>query len=172
MVFPPQRPGNFFPANMQNMPRMTNPFFMPSRGMPNIQQTGSGSWLQRLLNPGSGGSAIPNAFPGGTGSSGGLSGMLGNVQQVLKVVETTAPIVKQYGPMIKNLPAMYRMLKAFKDIGNESSDDNNTDTDNKEAEDRTDAESSNIDDSGMEETKEEAIPTRKTNGKSVPKLYI
>src|SRR5690625_4446351 len=47
---------------------------------------------------------------------GDISKTLSNVDQVIKVVKSATPIVQEYGPMVKNLPAMYRMVKAFSQI--------------------------------------------------------
>lgn len=105
MIFP-----NRFPNQMHPPRRPFNPSLF------------SGRTFNRHIQPTPFGFQPQNQLTSLTSKGvGGLSNILTNVQQVLKVVESTAPIVQQYGPMIKNLPAMYRMMKAFKEIDDEES---------------------------------------------------
>ena len=50
-------------------------------------------------------------------TTGGIMGHLDKIQQFVNVVERTAPYIEEYGPFVKNLPQMYRMIKAFKSLG-------------------------------------------------------
>lgn len=182
MVFPPQRPGGFGPTPFQQIP---NQFLTPNRQMmniPNMPQPGTrgiGSIIRRFL-PFQSQSTNPMGYTGlanmansgissGGGAVGGISNTLGNIQQILKVVETSAPMVQQYGPMIKNLPAMFRMMKAFKDIGNLDDDEEEESSQLEASWELTDDESSSIQ---KEESKEKKLKPIKRTGESVPKLFI
>ncbi|MHA6251150.1 VrrA/YqfQ family protein [Oceanobacillus sp. CAU 1775] len=86
----------------------------------------------------------------------GLNNILGYTQQFLRVVETTSPIIQEYGPMIKNLPAMYKMVKAFKEINDE-----------------TEADVEKVEDVKSETTVDTvSLSNPKRDGISLPKLYI
>ncbi|MGM8366726.1 VrrA/YqfQ family protein [Virgibacillus sp. W0181] len=87
-----------------------------------------------------------------------------NVQQVLQVVQSAAPIVQQYGPMVKNIPMMYHMFKAFKEMDNDTEDEEEqlADDDLNEAEPLEDI---------MESTTSSEDLEYK-DGKSKPKLFI
>src|SRR5690625_3150358 len=93
-------------------------------------------------------------------SVGGLSKTLNNVQQVLNVVQSATPIVQQYGPMVKNLPAMYRMMKAFSQIEDDTVGKNSVENDHGSKHEFIDQETIN--------EQEEVHSTRE----STPRLYI
>lgn len=151
MLPPMQRPRNFNPRQMNNMP---NQFMFPNRGF-NGRGPG-GNKIQNMLQQ----FTQPNSAANIAGrSAGGLSKTLTNVQQVLKMVQSTAPIVQEYGPMVKNLPAMYRMMKAFKEI--ENTDEDNVKDVDKEINESPESENNSI---------QKSAPS--SSGESKPKLFI
>lgn len=89
-----------------------------------------------------------------------ISKTLSNVDQVIKVVQSATPIVQEYGPMVKNLPAMYRMVKAFSQIEDDTDGKNSVPNDHVSKHEFTDQETTN--------EQEEVHST----GESTPRLYI
>lgn len=153
MVFPPQR------YRPPSQPQRFNRNMSPSHG---YQKPGI---MTQLLN----------RFTGiNTGTGGGLSQTLNNIQQVLNVVESATPLVKQYGPMVKNLPALYRMMKAINEIEDEEGDTTMAleGSENQE-------QPENPTEIGTEEDKDveelnlvEPEGKQRYSSKSIPKLYI
>ncbi|HLQ98514.1 MAG TPA: VrrA/YqfQ family protein [Candidatus Dormibacteraeota bacterium] len=91
---------------------------------------------------------------------GDISKTLSNVDQVIKVVKSATPIVQEYGPMVKNLPAMYRMIKAFSQIEDDTVGKNSVENDHGSKHEFIDQETIN--------EQEEVHSTRE----STPRLYI
>ncbi|HLR51336.1 MAG TPA: VrrA/YqfQ family protein [Candidatus Avamphibacillus sp.] len=161
MVFPPPqsvRPinisPNHFPAQNFNQSHLSN--------LPGNAPQGKIS-LSNLANKG----------------IGGLSKTLTNVQQVLKVVESTAPLIEQYGPMVKNLPAIFKMIKSLKEF--EDMDEEAEGSDLFESSTFNNEElSSDWSESFLNNEEEESISIgddeenikEKSNGQSIPKLFI
>ncbi|WP_010094524.1 VrrA/YqfQ family protein [Ornithinibacillus scapharcae] len=92
----------------------------------------------------------------------GISKTLNGVQQILRVVDTAAPIVKQYGPIVRNLPTMYRMVKAFKGLENNDTEEKSGELESQEFESLTSSSSFQL--------AEESSVER--DGQSTPKLFI
>jgi len=67
--------------------------------------------------------SLPTTVKNTTPIEGGITRHLERFQQVLSVVERTTPYIEEYGPFIKNLPQMYRMIKAFKSLEDDDTDD-------------------------------------------------
>ncbi|NGP44260.1 hypothetical protein G4V62_04570 [Bacillaceae bacterium SIJ1] len=166
----------------------------PSFPMHGGMRMGPGINPGSMMPPAMRGMPMPPATPptaGGGGllkglvqniGSGGIDGMIGNVQNMLKLAESAAPIlqqVQQYGPMLKNLPQMFKMLQSFNEINAEDSAD---DTENNETSIDDDVKESASD---ITSTPDESIPTELTGSEesidkvidlterpSTPKLYI
>jgi len=163
MVFPPRQtqsirpintPSNHLPTQRFNQSHMSN--------LPGNAPQGKIS-LSSLANKG----------------IDGLSKTLNNVQQVLKVVESTAPLIEQYGPMVKNLPAIYKMfksLKEFEDIDGEGEQSDLSESfsfDNEEvSSDWSESFSNNDKEESISVEENEEIIKEKSNGQSIPKLFI
>lgn len=151
--------------NPNAMHRSPNNFMFPQRDInrqgiqaPNPGRNNIQGLLQRFIHPQSGGAMGVDLA---TKGAGGLSKTLDNVQQVLKVVQSTAPMIQEYGPMVKNLPAMYRMMKAFKDVGDDES------TNNEE-----ESVASNHESKDSNTTENETVKPKKSTGESTPKLFF
>lgn len=136
------------------------------------------------INPGIGGqfygggaqglSSLMNNF-----SSGGIPGMLNNIQRVMGLAQQVGPMIQQYGPLVKNMPAMFKIMRAL------NSTDTETETDSESNENSTTnpkneaalTETSNkgneteIDPPNLDGIKEEES-TIITVKPSKPKLYI
>lgn len=114
MVFPimPQQRNNFNPSMYRSR---NNRFPSPTNRPANV------NGIQKMIN----GFSNPESSIGtlATKGLGNISKTLSNVDQVIKVVRSATPIVQEYGPMVKNLPAMYRMVKAFSQIEDNSGDE-------------------------------------------------
>lgn len=111
MVFPimPNQRGNFQPRGNDVI---NNRF--ASRTNRTTNTNGIQRIFEKLSNPDS---SIGSMATRGLND---ISKTLSNVDQVIKVVQSATPIVQEYGPMVKNLPAMYRMVKAFNQIEEDS----------------------------------------------------
>jgi hypothetical protein len=98
----------------------------------------------------------------------GLSGFLNNTQQVLQTAQSIGPMIQQYGPLVKNLPAMWRLYKGLKDAPSEGQTEESTNlaADKDESSEATKKPRKSTSES-IPETKE-----KRTQGTSVPKLYI
>lgn len=109
-IMPPQR-NNHHPSMYRN----SNNRFQSQTNRPV-----NGNRIQQILT----GFSNPDSSIGtiATKGLGDISKTLSNVDQVIKVVQSATPIVQEYGPMVKNLPAMYRMIKAFSQIEDDSDD--------------------------------------------------
>lgn len=91
---------------------------------------------------------------------GDISKTLSNVDQVIKVVKSATPIVQEYGPMVKNLPAMYRMVKAFSQIEDNTEENKAAVIEQKSGHEFIDQEIRNEQEEGY------------STGESAPRLYI
>ncbi|WP_138417081.1 VrrA/YqfQ family protein [Aquibacillus sediminis] len=149
--------------------------FQPPMNVPSgVQSGGIQGLMQKFLNPGFSQAAT------GASAGGGITNMLGNVQQVLQMAQSAAPIVQQYGPMVKNLPAMIRMIKAFNDDSDEI--DENNENDKKEYElDQESDHTIKIENDNLNKIETEVTPhhsnerkkqVNNSKGVSTPKLYI
>jgi hypothetical protein len=165
-----------FPERQQTPNGRRNPLFSIHRPRQNINPIDHSAW--NTVNQTN------------TGAS-GFSKALDNIQQVLKTIESGVPIVQEYAPMIKNLPAMYNMMKAFNDseeTPDESTEESNNENQEKNQSEKKEDEREKVTnpptletkkefdketDEEKKETKEETREKiKKTNGKSVPKLFI
>lgn len=151
-------------VNPEQIPSRMDSFMFGHRPSPQPMRRNSLPMNLQRLNP----IGLLNSPQISKGLS-GFSGILNNVQQVLQVVETTTPFIKEYGPMVKNLPAMYRMVKAFKEVDNEPSENQGEEKPNEEEENVTTRASEG---KGEEEGKEEQYHKVARSGQSTPKLYI
>lgn len=106
---------------------------------------------------------ILNAF----GNPNSIQNFLTNTQKVLNTVQQVGPIVQQYGPLVRNLPAMWKLYKGFKSIKSEEEE-------NKIAKEEVETGDNNHEEKSGTEKQGKAgdNPSRNTDGKSVPKLYI
>ncbi|MGY0691720.1 VrrA/YqfQ family protein [Virgibacillus sp. FSP13] len=168
MAFPTQRPPNLPPNQMNQMrpnPLQRTPVHPMFSNRPMIgQQPQSRNPMQNIIGRlFQSKTAQQGSLP--TRTAGGLSGTLNNVQQVLKIAQSAAPMVQQYGPMVKNIPTMFKMLKAFKDIDNETDGDVETDSPSTEQPHVTTQNESN---NSTEQTK----TANQNRGESKPKLFI
>jgi Sec-independent protein translocase protein TatA len=135
------------------------------------------------------GPAIPRNPGSAVNNSGGIlkaisnpnavSGFLSNTQKVLNTAQQIGPLVQQYGPLVRNLPAMWKLYKGFKDIPSEKENSNDGSEENKSEKKATKEEPSQRQKEKKkrnipvqeDDDHENTVPTR-SNGQSVPKLYI
>ncbi|GGM23324.1 hypothetical protein GCM10011351_06410 [Paraliobacillus quinghaiensis] len=141
------------------------------------EKTGIQGMIQKFLPN----KSVGNPGVGSTGSSGGLSGTLDNIQQILKMSQSVTPLIQQYAPMVKNLPAMLTLLKAFQESdeidGTTTEDDSKINESVEELEDEVKQEKVVVNESkdDLYQIETEAhTPVKKTNRyqTSKPKLYI
>ena len=97
-------------------------------------------------------------------TSGGIMGHLDKIQQFVNVVERTAPYIEEYGPFVKNLPQMYRMIKAFKSLGEDEEEPSTDKVTPKE-----DSDNKSEQEVHVQEQTEQNISSE---GMSKPKLFI
>ncbi|NSL50306.1 hypothetical protein HR057_00830 [Bacillus sp. P2(2020)] len=111
----PFQGGIGFGSHGFNFPNMFGSGFQPGVGP---QMFGGASGFSNLL---------------GNFSSGGLPGMLNNIQKAIGIAQQIGPMVQQYGPFIKNMPAMLKMMKELNSIdSNETNDSENENSDSDE----------------------------------------
>ncbi len=106
-------------------------------------QTGGGSLLQGLTNPGN------------------IQSFLNNTQQVLRTAQQIGPMVQQYGPLVRNLPAMWKLYKGFKNAPEEMN----------EKEEKASESSSKPSGEYEQESSNQKTSTTQS-GESLPKLYV
>lgn len=133
-----------------------------ARGLGGVQTAGRaapsgggvGSLLQTLSNPNS------------------LTGFLNNTQQVLNSVQSITPMIQQYGPLVKNIPMMWKLYKGFKDLPTEEqSEEIKPDLMAEESAPSTKEPKKRSKKKSVVQSESVEEKTR-TNGPSVPKLYI
>lgn len=138
--------GNVASNSLQGMSRMGFPV---SRGMfgPGIPPGMGG-----MVNSGgsaSGLSGILNNL-----SSGGIPGMLNNVQKAIGVAQQVGPMIQQYGPFIKNMPAMFKIMK---EINNTSSTDDSEEKPAQEEENQEEESEIELEEDDFDEEFEEIL---------------
>lgn len=57
-----------------------------------------------------------------------LENAVGRIYQILRYIELSGPYLEKYGPIIKEMPTMYKLMKAFNELENESTDSESGDT--------------------------------------------
>jgi hypothetical protein len=88
----------------------------------------------------------------------------------LNSVQSITPMIQQYGPLVKNIPMMWKLYKGFKDLPTEEQNEENKP-------DLTAEEAAPTTTEPKKRTKR-VVPTdtgdekKRSNGPSVPKLYI
>jgi hypothetical protein len=117
---------------------------------------GVGSLLQTLSNPNS------------------LTGFLNNTQQVLNSVQSITPMIQQYGPLVKNIPMMWKLYKGFKDLPTEeTSEEHKPDAHIIAEESASPPSEPKKRPKKIKVAPSESVEEKKrSNGPSVPKLYI
>lgn len=134
------RPPNQSPYHMhRQLPMQQNQMMNHfNRGLISNQQPQATRGLQGILQKIMPTNTTPQTLGNVTGGGSKLMGTLNNVQQVMKVAQQATPLIKEYGPMIKNAPKLINMMKAFKELNdddteelqNEKSNSISTETDN------------------------------------------
>ncbi|RIW31028.1 hypothetical protein D3H55_15570 [Bacillus salacetis] len=138
--------------------------FNPLQGAAGFQrsaQTGGGSFLKNLMNPGS------------------INGFLNNTQSVLKTAQQVGPMfqqVQQYGPLVKNLPAMWKLYRGLSAAETEEEDISEAAQDEKKEKNEESSESrphkKKPSIKQNKSTTEERPKKSRNPGGSQPKLYV
>lgn len=134
------------------------------------------------INPGIGGQFYSGGAQGLSNlmnnfSSGGIPGMLNNIQRVMGLAQQFGPMIQQYGPLVKNMPAMFKLMRALNNTDTDADSESNADSTTNQENDTASKETANkeneteIDPPNLDDLKEEEA-TKLTVKPSKPKLYI